>query len=410
VAYEKIGEIKGALSRHADHAFQRLTPAEQEQARRVFVQLVNLGAGTEDTRRLASRSEWEWDWPLVAKLADERLVVTNQTEKAQDTVEVVHEALIRHWGRLQTWMSADRTLRAWQERLRFALKQWQVSREADALLRGAALAEAKGWLAECQADVSQAEQEFINASLAQRRQQERRQRLLLGGAVVTAQVMAILTGLSSWFYVDANQQRKTAEAAAATLAAQNEKAQAELNFYQTTDPLVRLAKLSKFFRRSDSDSQARARQLFFTLPKVDQLALLKVADERLLPVSRAVLPTLADVNRTGYTDEHLQALVDTLPDLPDAGDLPAHLEAWLAARQAARDKDHEAARAQYDELIKLDRTNPALLYERAGVLVALGENQAALADLEQVMTLPKARPMPLPGPCRWGRNLSTVNG
>ena len=36
-AYEAIGRVEGALSRHADKVYERLSPAEQKQARRVFV-------------------------------------------------------------------------------------------------------------------------------------------------------------------------------------------------------------------------------------------------------------------------------------------------------------------------------------------------------------------------------------
>ncbi len=113
-AYEEIGQIKGALSRHADKTYQRLTPDEQERARRIFVQLINPGAGTEDTRRLASRTELETNWPLVTQLANERLVVTNQVGNEQDTVEVVHEALIRHWGQLRLWLEQDRDFLTWR--------------------------------------------------------------------------------------------------------------------------------------------------------------------------------------------------------------------------------------------------------------------------------------------------------
>jgi formylglycine-generating enzyme required for sulfatase activity len=383
VAYDEIGEVKGALSRHADKAYRRLTPTEQAQARRVLVQLVNPGAGTEDTRRLATRAELDQNWALVAKLASERLVVTNQMAQQQDTVEVAHEALIRHWQQLRRWMDEDRTFRAWQERLRFAMAQWQLSREEAALLRGSQLAEAEGWLAERPADLSQAEKSYIEASLAQQRRQERNRRLLLARAVGAAVLMALLAVFSLFQWQDANRQR-------AALAQQNEKAQAELNFYQATDPTARLAELSKLFNRPDPESPAKARQLFFTLPKVDQVLLLRVADERLLPAAQAILPNLADVNRTGYTDEHLQALLETLPGLPDAGAIPDRLKAWLVVRQAARDKEYQAARTQYDDLIKAAGDNPALHYERAGVLAALGEPQAALADLEQVITLAQA--------------------
>ncbi len=379
VAYEKIGEIKGALSRHADRAYQRLTPAEQEQARRIFVQLVNPGAGTEDTRRLASRSELETDWSLVARLADERLVVTNQAEKTHDTVEVVHEALIRHWGQLRLWMAEDRTFRAWQERLRFALKQWQVNREADALLRGTTLAEAEGWLAERRADLSQPEQAFINASLQQRHKQERRQRLLLSGAVVAALVMAILAGLSGWFFVDANRQRNE-------VAQQLQAAEAELNFSQTNDAAERMKNLAILFRLRG----IAARKFFWALVQQEQLELFKSNNDQALAVIKGVYPSLADVNQTGYTDELLPAMAAALASVPPTEEskrLKAELTGWAAARKEVAAGNYGAALSQYDQLIALDSRNPATRYEKAFVLVNQGEYKAALTELEQVVKL-----------------------
>lgn len=227
VAYDEIGGVKGALSRHADKVYRSLPPAEQERAKRIFVQLVNPGAGTEDTRRLALRSELEPDWPLVTKLADDRLLVTNQfkgeteSNDGQESAEVVHEALIRHWEQLRQWMAEDRTFRAWQERLRFALRQWQASQDQDNLLRGAPLAEAEGWLAERRTDLSQAEQDYIKTSLAQRVKQEKLRRWLLVGAVAAAVLMAALAILSLFQWQRAEQETRKAfsrELAVASLA------------------------------------------------------------------------------------------------------------------------------------------------------------------------------------------------
>jgi serine/threonine protein kinase len=123
-AYEDIGRVAGALARYADEVYQGLNPTEQKNTRRIFIQMVRPGEGTEDTRRLATRSELgEADWELVQKLADARLVVTGQNPLGQETVEVVHEALLRGWRRLRVWMAADRAFRVWQERLRAALRQ-----------------------------------------------------------------------------------------------------------------------------------------------------------------------------------------------------------------------------------------------------------------------------------------------
>ena len=80
-------------------------------------------------------------------LADKRLVVTGRDAAGAETVEVVHEALIQGWGQLRDWMEADRAFRTWQERLRAAMRPVGATGEDEgALLRGAPLAEAEGWL------------------------------------------------------------------------------------------------------------------------------------------------------------------------------------------------------------------------------------------------------------------------
>jgi WD40 repeat protein/DNA-binding SARP family transcriptional activator len=168
--YEAIGRVEGALAGYADEVYGRLAEANQAAARHVFVQLVRPGEGTEDTRRMASRAEvGEENWELVQHLADRRLVVTGRDAAGVETVEVVHEALIQGWGQLGAWMEADRAFRTWQERLRAALRQWQATgRDEGALLRGAPLAEAEGWLAERPGELSEGERAFIRAGVALR--------------------------------------------------------------------------------------------------------------------------------------------------------------------------------------------------------------------------------------------------
>jgi len=170
-AYEDIGKVEGALARHADEQFKILSAQDQQHVRRIFVQLVRPGQGTEDTRRLATKAELrEADWSLVQHLANARLVVTSlDPTQQQETVEVVHEALIRHWGQLRQWMEADREFRVWQDRLRGSLQQWESSqRDEGALLRGAPLAEAEEWLEKRRKDLSEAEQGLIEASASLR--------------------------------------------------------------------------------------------------------------------------------------------------------------------------------------------------------------------------------------------------
>jgi WD40 repeat protein/DNA-binding SARP family transcriptional activator len=227
--YQEIGQVEGALARYADEVHAGMDEGEQEAARRIFVQLVRPGEGTEDTRRVATRAELgDEHWGLVQHLADRRLVVTGQDATKMETVEVVHEALIQRWGRLRAWMDADRAFRTWQERLRAALRGWETSeRDEGALLRGTPLAQAEGWLAEREDELSAPERDFILASvtLRERRQVERERRrrntiLALAGGLTIAIVLAIFA-----FSARATAQREAALSQSLVLAANAEQAQ-----------------------------------------------------------------------------------------------------------------------------------------------------------------------------------------
>jgi WD domain, G-beta repeat len=169
-AYEAIGEVQGALGRHANQEYAKFKDeADRERVRRIFIQLVRPGEGAEDTRRIATKAELgEQNWSLIKQLADARLVVTSRNGADLETVEVVHEALIRNWGELRGWMEIDRVFRAWQERLRGARRQWQETQQDEGwLLREAALAEAEEQLRQRPEELV-AESGFIEQSLQER--------------------------------------------------------------------------------------------------------------------------------------------------------------------------------------------------------------------------------------------------
>jgi tetratricopeptide (TPR) repeat protein len=174
-AYGKIGGVKQALTRYAEQQYQQLTLTEQEQAQRIFLQLVHVGQGKEEARRIATRQEvGDRCWQLVTRkdgLADARLVVTGWDEsKQEETVEIVHEALIHRWDRLQNWLKHDREFRLWQENLRVMLQQWQQNhRDQDMLLRGTSLLKAEDWLQQRSDDFSSDDRAFIQASQHARR-------------------------------------------------------------------------------------------------------------------------------------------------------------------------------------------------------------------------------------------------
>ena len=197
--YEEIGQVEGALARHADEKYGNLTEEEKEKVRRIFIQLVRPGEGTEDTRRIALKAELgDQNWALVKQLADARLVVTSRNLASQETVEVVHEALIRNWGELREWMNTNRVFRAWQERLRGAKGQWEATKkDQGSLLRGAALAEAEEKLRERPEDLID-EQEFITQSIQERNRQRRRNLITLTNFSVFASILALVAGMGWW--------------------------------------------------------------------------------------------------------------------------------------------------------------------------------------------------------------------
>jgi WD40 repeat protein/DNA-binding SARP family transcriptional activator len=222
-AYEAIDQVEGALTCYAEQVFRGLDKPVQDKIRHIFMQLVRPGEGTEDTRRMATRAEiGESNWPLTQLLADKRLVVTSrEASTGNETAEIAHEALILKWERLRLWMEADRAFRSWQEGLRVGIRQWQESeRDEGALLRGTPLGQAESWLAERGGELSEAEIEYIQASIYQRESKEReheaqRQRELtterksrrLMGALAGVLSLAVVVALALFLYSFRQQQK-----------------------------------------------------------------------------------------------------------------------------------------------------------------------------------------------------------
>jgi len=214
-AYQEIGGVEQALANYAEELYGKLTETDKQKAQRLFIQLVHPGKGTEDTRRIATRHEvGEDNWDLVTRrkgLADGRLVVTGRNEVTnEETVEVIHEALIREWETLGGWMEANREFRMWQERLKSRWREWDAQGKDDGdLLGGASLLEAVEWQQQRPAELSAEEQDFIRRSREwkERAQQERERQeqekeklqgranqFLLGGFIVAV----LVAGVAVW--------------------------------------------------------------------------------------------------------------------------------------------------------------------------------------------------------------------
>jgi hypothetical protein len=168
-AYNEIGGLKKAFAKYADGVLNELRldrSGNRHKAEKIFIQLVN--AGTEDTRRVATREEVGLEnWDLVQKLADKGLVVTGRDEtNGVETVEIVHEAVFKESEIVSKWIQDNREFRIWQERNKIRLEEWKKSNyNAELLLQGKSLTVAEDYLQNRTQEISKEEQEYIKKVL-----------------------------------------------------------------------------------------------------------------------------------------------------------------------------------------------------------------------------------------------------
>lgn len=193
VDYEETGGVVGALAHYADGVVGAMDASEREGVRRLFLRLVQPGDDAPDTRRMVARAALgAEDWRLVQRLADARLLVTDRRDE-QEVAEVAHEALIRNWGRLRSWLDADRQFHRWQFQLQDAAERWSESgNDPSLLLRGAQLIQAETWLDERGKELSPFESSFIAVAIDERdrlnKEQEEQRQVALAQAQNLARI------------------------------------------------------------------------------------------------------------------------------------------------------------------------------------------------------------------------------
>ncbi|HEY9645052.1 MAG TPA: caspase family protein [Chroococcidiopsis sp.] len=234
-AYQQLGGLRGALERQAQTVYDRLDPDAQACAQWIFLNLTQLGEGTEDTRRRVQKTDLivakypadrveqtlqiltaaklvtvgiEDDWTQEITQGNQRGVEETPAEEtlaeetsanllkssgtiawsAKDvTIEVVHEILIRHWSTLRWWLEENRARLRLQRQLERSAQQWQQhGHDQDDLLRGGRLAEAETLYVNYTDELSTVVQQFIEAGLAERHQQERQAKQRLRRAQLAA--------------------------------------------------------------------------------------------------------------------------------------------------------------------------------------------------------------------------------
>ncbi|MEA5598987.1 CHAT domain-containing protein [Rivularia sp. UHCC 0363] len=218
-AYQEIGGLEKGLANYADTVLDKLSQNDKKRAEKIFIQLVRPGEGTEDTRRVATRKEvGNTNWDLVQKLADARLLVTGcdqNSENKEETVEIIHEALIRQWVRFRQWIQDNREFRIWQERLKLEIRDWENNQQnPEALLQGTRLAVAADWYKITREHLTPSQQDFITASITNQqqklRQNKTKQRLIISGLSGGLLITLMAAGFAWWQWQNARFNEVTA--------------------------------------------------------------------------------------------------------------------------------------------------------------------------------------------------------
>lgn len=223
-AYRELEGVQGALGRQAEQVYHQLDPESQACARWIFLNLTQLGEGTEDTRRRITKSELivsKYPAALVERtlrvLTDAKLLVVNldngdnigqsrssvnppeddelflEAMRQEATVEVVHEILIRHWSSLRWWLEKNRTRLRSQRQIEQAAALWrQKDRQNDFLLQGVRLAEAEEMLVDYTDELSDTAKEYIASCIDAREAEQKAAQKRLRQAQLTATALGIL--------------------------------------------------------------------------------------------------------------------------------------------------------------------------------------------------------------------------
>jgi WD40 repeat protein/transcriptional regulator with XRE-family HTH domain len=179
-AYRASGGVQGALSRRAESLYAGLSAAEQEEARQLFLRLVTLGEGVEDTRRRvrrgeiagAARDEAALERVLEVFGSHRLLTFDRDPVLGVPTVEVAHEALLGSWPRLRGWIEAGRESLRVHRRLLTATNEWSgTGNDPSFLARGTRLAQFEALAGEGTMALNAEERTYIAASAAEREKQ-----------------------------------------------------------------------------------------------------------------------------------------------------------------------------------------------------------------------------------------------
>jgi len=206
--YRDLGELEGALANHAETVFRELDSDEQEAFDFVMRHLVSFGSGEGGVRRtvpyrdLVSSPEFDHRQKTGAKgfvdcFIKEDLFSVETDFKQEIIVSIAHEALLRRWTRVRSWLAEDQGFLRMRDRLDANLKLW-LSRDRrceDLLGPEFGIADAKTLLRHFRSALNKNQIDYIEKILAKNKHARIRNTVMLvvaAGLAVFATVAGIL--------------------------------------------------------------------------------------------------------------------------------------------------------------------------------------------------------------------------
>ncbi|MFG3340647.1 WD40 repeat domain-containing protein [Glycomyces sp. NPDC048151] len=138
-AYGQVGGVSRALQASADEVYEALSPSQREAAELLFRRLAKVTRDKQLVRvplRLSALKELGPEGnDVVEAFTAARLLVVGEA-----TVEIAHDALLRHWPKVREWLESDSDSLAVLTALIEDAEEWEASgRDQSFLYRGGRL-------------------------------------------------------------------------------------------------------------------------------------------------------------------------------------------------------------------------------------------------------------------------------
>ncbi len=331
----EIGGVGGALAQEAQRIYEALSDKDRQIARRVFLNLVQLGEGTRDTRRraeihslIASGDDPRDVQSVIDRFSHSgaRLITMSADTEGHHTAEVTHESLFEHWKLLDQWLDESRDDLRFQRRLDQAARHWQTNGQAEGLLwRPPDLDLALQYQDRAVAEMTPMQVDFVKAAEDRRNEEQRlaRQRIrtVVSLTVSTAALLAFGMAVSVYAYF-----RTTTLLASEQLARQ----EADANFQNARKAVDDyLTKVSEETLLNQPGMQHLRRSLLEDSRRYHEEFLGQRADDPKLQIDVA-----ASYHRLGLIDERLGERQQAIDNFQRA----AKIQRKLAEEDSSDDK------------------------------------------------------------------------